>query len=205
MTGETLLAHQQFARLRHHTIHHQWLPIVLPDPSRDGHVLVSLASSSRTEFYQDPKLRILFGADFLTWSKRLEGPHIHRLKVFTSVFLVFIFLWFLKYSLDSPFLIKGLLFGNVASGSLYPSSSLPSSANSGGPGTAVFLAESGWNWQRSKPSFIVIHTYQAWKCLWAPSGCVIFLTLSLWDDGKRLKRQSPQVALNFLGGCTDVG
>lgn len=39
--------------------------------------------------------------------------------------------------------MKGLLFGNVASGSLYPRSGLPSSANSGGPGTVVLLAESG--------------------------------------------------------------
>lgn len=101
--------------------------------------------------------------------------------------------------------MKGLLFGNVASGSLYPRSGLPSSANSGGPGTVVLLAESGWNWQRWKVPFIVIHTSRAWQYLWAPSGSVIFLTLSLRVAGKRWKRPSPRVSLNFLGEWTDVG
>lgn len=73
-----------------------------------------------------------------------EGTHTHRLKVLTSVFLMYFFYVVLKYSLDFIFFImKGLLFGNVASGSLYPRSDLPSSANSGGPGTVVLLAESG--------------------------------------------------------------
>lgn len=89
--------------------------------------------------------------------------------------------------------------------SLYPKSSPPSSANSGGPGTVALLAESGWDWQRSKPSFMVIHTYQAWKYLGAPSwSSVIFLTPSPRATRKRLKRQSPQVSLNFLGEWTDV-
>lgn len=165
------------------------------------HLLLPLA-----EIYRDPKLCIPFGADFLMWP---EGTHTHtqRLKVLTSVFLMSIFYVVLKYSLDLFFfyIMKSLLFGNVASCSLYPRSGFPSSANSGGPGIVVPLAESRWNWQRWKAPFIVIHTSQAWQYLWAPSGSVIFLTLSLRAAWKRWKRPSPWVSLTFLEEWTDVG
>lgn len=56
-----------------------------------------------------------------------------------------------------------------------------------------------------KGPFIVIRTSQAWQYLWAPSGSVIFLTLSLRAAGKRWKRPSPRDSLTFLREWTDVG